>query len=573
VLGVLLALALASLLGASSAGATLVYGSNESAQLIAVDLTAGTTAVVGTLLFGTQAMDQDPATGYVYYFERTAGGDQFAYWNPATGTNTVVRTYVPAPGFFVKRMAFAPSGTLYMMDHADRLYTIDKTNGDIVRLGKVTGLVSGTVGGTGDMAFAPDGTLWLVSYQNLYTVNLATRAATLHYANLIPATSGQRVFGGLAFCDGTLYASDLVEATASSSVLHLDPATGTVTPLFPSVGLLNDLTSCPASSGGVAPTAAFSAAPLAGEAPLTVSFTDTSGGSPTQWAWDFQNDGVVDSTARNPQFTYTVPGIYSVKLTVSNAHGSDDEVKADLVTVATPPPPTAPTAAFSAAPLAGTAPLQVQFTDASSGAPTSWAWDFQNDGVVDSTVANPQFTYTAPGTYSVRLVVSNAQGSDEELKVNLVAVSAPPPQTTFEPAADAFVSSSNASANFGLSTSLRARPGVISHLRFTVTGTSGTSRATLRLFVTDATAGTVGAYAVSDASWGETSITWNTAPAVGPLLGSTTAPATGVWVEIDLGTIPGDGAYAFALQNPSTDVVWFSSREGANPPQLVVSPA
>src|SRR5207247_1391427 len=44
----------------------------------------------------------------------------------------------------------------------------------------------------------------------------------------------------------------------------------------------------------------------------------------------------------------------------------------------------APTADFSGTPTSGTAPLTVNFSDLSSGSPTSWAWDFDNNGVVDS---------------------------------------------------------------------------------------------------------------------------------------------------------------------------------------------
>jgi PKD repeat protein len=81
------------------------------------------------------------------------------------------------------------------------------------------------------------------------------------------------------------------------------------------------------------PTAAFTADVTSGVAPLTVHFTDQSTGSPTSWAWDFNNDGTVDSTSQNPTYTYTTPGSYTVKLTVSNTGGNDSLTKTDYIGV------------------------------------------------------------------------------------------------------------------------------------------------------------------------------------------------------------------------------------------------
>ena len=66
----------------------------------------------------------------------------------------------------------------------------------------------------------------------------------------------------------------------------------------------------------------------------TVQFNDTSEGSPTQWRWDFQNNGSIDSTQQFPQFSYPSDGTFVVLLTVSNAGGSDSTVR----TVTFPPP-------------------------------------------------------------------------------------------------------------------------------------------------------------------------------------------------------------------------------------------
>lgn len=79
--------------------------------------------------------------------------------------------------------------------------------------------------------------------------------------------------------------------------------------------------------------ASFTANSTIGTSPLTVQFNDTSTGNPTSWAWDFNNDGTVDSTQQNPSYTYSTPGTYTVKLTVTNATGSAEEIKTSYITV------------------------------------------------------------------------------------------------------------------------------------------------------------------------------------------------------------------------------------------------
>jgi len=86
----------------------------------------------------------------------------------------------------------------------------------------------------------------------------------------------------------------------------------------------------------------------------------------------------------------------------------------------------APIADFSAIPLTGTASLSVDFTDLSTNNPTSWAWDFQNNGSTDSTLQNPTFAYTSAGTYSVKLTATNASGDDTIIKNSYITVDAPP---------------------------------------------------------------------------------------------------------------------------------------------------
>jgi PKD repeat protein len=85
----------------------------------------------------------------------------------------------------------------------------------------------------------------------------------------------------------------------------------------------------------------------------------------------------------------------------------------------TPPLPQ-PVADFSATPTAGAAPLTVDFTDASSGSITAWAWDF-GDGQT-STAQNPTHHYTKADTYTVSLTVTGPGGSETQIKADYITV-------------------------------------------------------------------------------------------------------------------------------------------------------
>ena len=93
---------------------------------------------------------------------------------------------------------------------------------------------------------------------------------------------------------------------------------------------------------------------------------------------------------------------------------------------------TPPTALFSTFPTSGTAPLTVEFTDTSTGDPTSWVWDFGDGQSVSG--PNPIHTYTDTKIYSVTLTVENACGEDTLTKQGCVEVTgggvAPTPTPT-----------------------------------------------------------------------------------------------------------------------------------------------
>jgi PKD repeat protein len=166
-----------------------------------------------------------------------------------------------------------------------------------------------------------------------------------------------------------------------------------------------------------APVADFSASPTSGKAPLKVKFKSTSTGDPTAWKWNF-GDGSALVTEQNPEHTYSKTGVYTVKHTAINTYGRDTEIKTSYIKVTTS---AKPVAAFSASPTSGKAPLNVAFTDKSTGSPTSWKWSF-GDGTY-STVKSPVHKYTKAGKYTVSLTVKNAKGSNAKTMSGYLTVS------------------------------------------------------------------------------------------------------------------------------------------------------
>ena len=69
----------------------------------------------------------------------------------------------------------------------------------------------------------------------------------------------------------------------------------------------------------------------------TIEFSNQSGGYPTGYEWDFDNDGTIDSEERNPEWSYDESGIYSVSLRAYNWDTEDEITRVDYIIVNTPP--------------------------------------------------------------------------------------------------------------------------------------------------------------------------------------------------------------------------------------------
>ncbi|MFQ3647212.1 MAG: PKD domain-containing protein [Anaerolinea sp.] len=176
------------------------------------------------------------------------------------------------------------------------------------------------------------------------------------------------------------------------------------------------------------PVPSFIASAASGIAPLNVTVTNTTAQPVTSVEWDITGDGVADATGNEAAFVFDTPGVYTITMRVTNAAGSAST--SQTITVNAPAEPLL--ASFSASPLSGTAPLTVTFTNTSTGTIENIFWDFNSDGIPDSTSAGPvTFTYDTPGTYVATLVISNASGTDTTSQTIIVNAPLIPPVASF----------------------------------------------------------------------------------------------------------------------------------------------
>ncbi len=176
------------------------------------------------------------------------------------------------------------------------------------------------------------------------------------------------------------------------------------------------------------PTASFAPNPAEGEVPLTVSFSNETSGQATQYLWDFNGDGITDSNEFEPTFAYPTAGVYTARLTAIGP-GGQSSAQAQITVNE---PPDAPRANFTASTTSGDAPLRVEFTNTTTGNATSFTWDFESDGRIDTNAENPIHTYQTPGTYNASLTATGEGGSTTATQQITVTQPLAPPTADFE---------------------------------------------------------------------------------------------------------------------------------------------
>ncbi|NLR93399.1 PKD domain-containing protein [Flammeovirga agarivorans] len=178
----------------------------------------------------------------------------------------------------------------------------------------------------------------------------------------------------------------------------------------------------------LAPIADFTANRTEGDDPLTVSFTDKSTNDPTSWLWTF-GDGTT-SDEQHPFHTYQEAGVYTVTLKAMNETGEDEASMEDYISAGL-----FPVAGFETDQTTVDLGTAIQFTDTSTGSPTSWLWNFGDEST--SVEQHPSHTYENAGTYSIKLTVGNEDGEDLIMMLDYITVNEIPEVTAgFEFAVD-----------------------------------------------------------------------------------------------------------------------------------------
>jgi PKD repeat protein len=143
---------------------------------------------------------------------------------------------------------------------------------------------------------------------------------------------------------------------------------------------------------GVGPSlvASFTATPTNGFAPLSVTFTDTSIGSITNWFWNFGDGGTTNLATSGVVYTYKTAGVYTVTEIVTGPDGVSSNVQPNYIIVSCPTITLSPNGANPTVLTGGTAGTAYSQTITASG-------------------GTPPYTYaTTPGTLPPGLGLSSA---------------------------------------------------------------------------------------------------------------------------------------------------------------------
>lgn len=257
---------------------------------------------------------------------------------------------------------------------------------------------------------------------------------------------------------------------------------------------------------------------------------------------------------------------------LASTEGTDRYWHADLPLGASTTTTTAPTSTTASTPTTTAVTTSTTTSSTTTAAPTTTV------PTTTTTAPATTTTTTAATTTTTTATTTTAQTTTTTAAQTTTTTTPTDSRTTVVPVTkDAYTRSAAPTTRYGASTFVRVQAASATdiyhaHLAFAVpTGLGTITSAKLRLHVTSGSidGGTVH---LADPAWDEMAITWSNAPALGAAVANADRVADGTWVEIDVtpSIVPG-AAVGFALRNSTADGAYYSSREGANPPQLVIT--
>ena len=318
---------------------TTIFGLTGNGLVYSIDTSNGATTQIGTLSFGTNAAARDTLTGNFFYVSTGSSTVNLSAWNPNDQTNTVINPAIPLSGP-VAEAAFRADGDMFLATDLGDLYEINSVNGTATHNGTIHANGTTLMTGNGDMAFGPDGTLYIETSSQLYSITKAAVDAATATTSVVTATdigptgtqNLQIAFGQ----NGILFGTD-----AAGQLYSVNTATAATTPVGAPSGInIGDLASVPLyadlkitqtassfvrSSNGTYTLTVNNAGPDTTVGPMTLVDTLPAGvtyvsGAGTGWTFAFSGQTVTMTYSQNVASGATAPAV-TLNVTVAPLGG------------------------------------------------------------------------------------------------------------------------------------------------------------------------------------------------------------------------------------------------------------
>lgn len=166
---------------------------------------------------------------------------------------------------------------------------------------------------------------------------------------------------------------------------------------------------------------------VSGQAPFNVIFDASESQDPNEniveYAWDFDSDGQKDDSNSVTSHTFTNPGTYNVRLTITDS--TELSTNGQIVIRVESP---GLRANITAEPIAGIVPLTVSFDASGSSYPdgriVSYEWDFGDGAPPRTDTSRVSHQYTAIGAFNAKVtaITSDSKRASAEIPINVRAV-------------------------------------------------------------------------------------------------------------------------------------------------------